>query len=792
MNARCAILLLLVASLSGVARALDFTEQGEYVGSSDCRRCHERFYELWSTSHHGLAMRAFSGTLAKTLSPMKAPLQVGKAKFFVELSDRGGRLRETRPDGTEKTRPILHAMGGKNVYFFLVPLEGGRLQVAPLAYNVHTKTWYDATASMIRHFNDGRVDAPLEWTDRMLTFNAACHDCHVSQLRNSYDPTNDAYVTTWKEAGINCETCHGPAEAHIRAAEEAEAKGEKPARLELIRFHDDLTAAQRDDVCSPCHAKMSPLDRNFVPGERFFDHYDLISYENPDFFADGRDLGENYTLTGWMANPCARSGQLECIHCHTSSGRFRFKNDPNQACLPCHEKRVKHIVAHSRHPAKAGLTCISCHMPMTAQAYMRRSDHSFRPPSPRASRAFGSPNACNLCHDNPEAITGDFHGHDPKAIDWAVKVVDERYGPDSGAILLRQGRLVQALRTNDWSVLPQVAKELDAPECDPACAVALLRLTANAPDPAKWPILRKQLRNPHPWVRSAAAAGLRHDPSPESTALLLDACADPLRLVRIRAAESLVGRDLSSEPASRRAAFDAAQREFLNLLHVWPDRWSTHYNQGLYYDRLGQTTNALRAYRKATQLRDDVVQPLVNAAMDHARTGNPKAAREALEKALKIEPDTPAILFNIALLDAEEKRIDDAERHLRAALAADPRMTRAAYNLGILLGQKNDPEALDWLGKANRLDPGNPEILSSILYFLERQGRADDVVPTLRNAIERGGAPADAYFALVRACFERGDLEGARAALKKAADDASLPESARSHAESLLRSLPSP
>ncbi len=28
-----------------------------YVGSKSCRECHERFYKLWSTSYHGLAMQ---------------------------------------------------------------------------------------------------------------------------------------------------------------------------------------------------------------------------------------------------------------------------------------------------------------------------------------------------------------------------------------------------------------------------------------------------------------------------------------------------------------------------------------------------------------------------------------------------------------------------------------------------------------------------------------------------------------------------------------------------------------
>src|ERR1035437_6265356 len=70
---------------------------------------------------------------------------------------------------------------------------------------------------------------------------------------------------------------------------------------------------------------------------------------------------------------------------HTSSGRYRFKDEAkaNEACLPCHAKTVEDAPAHTHHKAgTAGNECISCHMPMTEFARMRRSDHSMRPPTP--------------------------------------------------------------------------------------------------------------------------------------------------------------------------------------------------------------------------------------------------------------------------------------------------------------------------------------------------------------------------------------------------------------------------
>jgi hypothetical protein len=167
-----------------------------------------------------------------------------------------------------------------------------------------------------------------------------------------------------------------------------------------------MTREQRNDMCASCHARMVPLSTSFQPGDRFFDHFDLGALEDPDFHADGRELGETYTFTTWRLSRCAQAGALDCVTCHTSSGRYRFRQpeDANRACLPCHARQVERGSGHTHHAAGSiGSRCVSCHMPATEFARMRRSDHSMRPPAPAATLEFGSPNACNLCHADRDA-----------------------------------------------------------------------------------------------------------------------------------------------------------------------------------------------------------------------------------------------------------------------------------------------------------------------------------------------------------------------------------------------------
>jgi len=57
------------AQISGSAAGLPHAARSSpvgahFAGSASCRECHERFYQLWAPSRHGLAMQAFSAELA--------------------------------------------------------------------------------------------------------------------------------------------------------------------------------------------------------------------------------------------------------------------------------------------------------------------------------------------------------------------------------------------------------------------------------------------------------------------------------------------------------------------------------------------------------------------------------------------------------------------------------------------------------------------------------------------------------------------------------------------------------
>jgi tetratricopeptide (TPR) repeat protein len=744
------------------------------AGSGSCRECHAVFFERWSTSFHGLAMQPHTGDFARDhLTPPAGPVVVRGRRFLPVVGTGHDHVVEEGPEGRHEY-PIVQILGGKNVCYFLTPLERGHLQVLPVAYDMNRKEWFSTTASAVRHF-EGVTNEELDWTDRAYTFNTSCFSCHVSQLATNYEPSADSYRTMWAEPGVSCETCHGPAAEHVRVFR-ALRPGETAPDPKIVSAKS-LTVEERNDLCAACHAKASPLWTSFGPGDRFFDHFDLVALESPDYYPDGRDLGENYTFTSWRMSPCVKSGKLDCIHCHTSSGRFRFADRPNDACLPCHAERVRTVADHSHHPAEsAGSRCIACHMPMTEFARMRRSDHSMRPPSPGATLEFGSPNACTSCHDGKDAR-------------WAAAAVRRWHGDGGDARLLREGRLVAAARKEDWSALGAILAYLGESDRDEIVATSLVRLLESCPDPARWTTLRALAGDRSPLVRAAAVRALGLDPGAREVEVA--ATRDPVRLVRVRAAAALSSMAPTAVADEDRAGVESATAELQRSLLARPDDFASHYNLGNLYMQRGDPAGAAERFRRAIALRPDHVASLVNLSMAEALQGRLDAAEGELRRAIEVDPRSLPARFNLGLLLAETGRTGEARAELRRALGLDPGNAAVAYNLAVLVGEDSPMEGARLAGRAASSTPGDPRYAWTEAYYRMKGHDSAGAARVLERLVVRHPGYRDGW-ALLGALREARDPAAAREVYERAARTPSLPESDRAAFAARARALGPP
>ena len=693
-----------------------------FASSTRCRDCHQEFYKKWATSRHGLAMRPFTPEFAREhLLPHTWEIEVAGRRYRAEIHGAAPVVRERGPDG-ERTYPIEHALGGKNVFFFLTLRPGGRWQVLPVAFDVRQKLWYDMAGSMVRHFM-GQPDEALDWTDRRFTFNAACHNCHVSQFSRNYSVGADAYHTVWTEPGVNCDTCHGPGGEHVRVTT-AEGEG-IPGDLKIIRT-SSFTGSQINSLCASCHAKMTPITAAFEPGEEFLDHYELVTLEDRDFHPDGRELGETFTYTLWRLSPCVASGKLDCLHCHTSSGRNKHVGSAaDLACMPCHRDYVVNPAAHSHHRAESEASrCVACHMPETTFARMRRHDHSMLAPTPAATTAFGSPNACNLCHTE----------HDAR---WADEWVRKWYARDYQAAILHRAGLIDAARRHDWTRLPAMIAYLTAADRNEMYATALIRLLGDYPGAEKWPALLAAVGDQSPLVRSAAALGLAACPNVKAREVLVAATGDACRLVRIKAAFALSHWPLTALDGHSRARVDRAFAEYEAAMQCAPDDPTAHYNLGVFHQNRGALARAAADYETAIALRPANIPALVNASVVYARLNEPAKAERVLLQALQAEPADAAANFNLGLLRAQQGRPDLAEKRLRTALDTDPNHAEAAYNLGILLADRQLDQTIRLCRTAADLQPDEPRYGYTLALFLRRNGELTEAARVLGGLLAR-------------------------------------------------------
>ena len=751
-----------------------------YLGSSQCRSCHEKFYQLWASSHHGLAMQPYTESFAEAnLKPQLEEIVIGKSRYRAVI-DKGTGLVIESESGKQKKYPFLHVLGGKNVYYFLTSLDRGCLQVLPVAYDVNRQQWFDTAASGVRHFPD-MPDAPIHWTDRQYTFNTSCYSCHVSLLVKNYDADTDSYHTQWKEPGINCETCHGPAEEHVRVYSEAAAKGEAPKEMKLntITQSRGYTTHQVNTACSTCHAKMIPLTAEFVPGEDFFQHYDLITLEHPDFYPDGRDLGENYTYTSWRMSPCVKADKLDCMYCHTSSGRYRFKgDDANKACIACHQDKAQNLKEHTHHNTEDGVNqCIQCHMPKTEFGRMMRSDHSMRPPMPSATLKYKSLNACNLCHTEQNA-------------EWADKHVRQWHEEDYQKKTLEVANLIDAARKEQWEQLDKMLAYLKSTDRDEIFANSLVRLLRNCRNQKIQTIFLQLLENdPSPLIRGSIADSLQGFLDEKSLVPLLKATQDPYLLVGIRAAATLAVVPDEQIPEAYQQSLFKAMDEYKASMMARPDDAASHYNLGNFYQSQNRFEKAIESYKTCWRLREDFVPAYVNASMTYNALGQNKQALKSLKMAIQHDPNSTATHLNLALLYGEMGQYKDAERAFRKTFELDPKSAVAAYNLGVLVARHDLGQAIHWCRKAYKLEQTNSKYAYTLAYYYVQLGRAEEAVDILKPQVNRGTDNPQIYMMLAEVYVQMNQIQSAIEVCQTAARNPRFDEQTRIFFENYIQQI---
>ena len=471
------------AQIESVKKGLPRLERdAEYVSSDTCRACHPAEYDSWLRTYHRTMTQVatpenvlgdFDGSTVTSHGLQYTVSRDGGAFYAnmphpdeVMYAIQGG--KPTPMDQIERVDARVVMTTGSHhyqTYWVESPTYGKLLQTLPLVYLKKDQRWIPREAAF--------MNPPNERTSYITQWNHHCIRCHSTGGSPGLDPATGELRSEVGELGIACESCHGPAEAHVafhrnplhryshRTSDTGDATIVNPAKLD---------AKKSSETCGQCHGVYITRDEyamtfaregvQYRPGKDLdtFRYYiqhpaasrnpeDAANLErNPEFYAqrwwpDGTILAGGREYTAMTVTGCYLEGEMSCLSCHTMHG-----GDPKdqlipgmteqQMCVQCHDapRFTSDLQKHTHHaPDSSGSSCLNCHMPHKAYALLGAvRSHQIDAPNLGSSAEFGVPNACNLCHLD-------------QTLEWTNRHLTERWGYDSVDLSEEQRTISAAL-----------------------------------------------------------------------------------------------------------------------------------------------------------------------------------------------------------------------------------------------------------------------------------------------------------------------------------------------------------
>ena len=608
----------------------------EYVGSEQCKSCHETQYENWQKSHHSEAW--LTASPQNTLGDFNnKSLETTHISYLFTQDNEGFFISLDNQQGELQRYPVLFTAGITPLQQYLIDTGNGKLQVPDVAWDVINKRWFHLYPEQDTSAGNG-----MHWTGSYKNWNARCAECHATDFKKNYDPKQKAYHSTQSEIGVGCEACHGPGQAHLQWAE-------KPAAFNRGLWSDVTKSGLPDtftkepssiiNLCSGCHSRREAFNADSPPpGSDFDNNYRLSLLTDGQYFADGQIHDEVYVLGSFKQSKMYQRG-VSCLNCHDAHS-YQVKLQGNQLCTQCHspqgnpdfpslsKKNYDSDEHHFHRVDSEGAQCVACHMP--ARNYMlvdSRRDHSFKIPRPDLSLKFTIPNACTGCHQD-------------KTDQWAADSIQQHY-PQGRHLQPHFAEAFYTARTKPgFSTAKQllnIASDLEQAEIVRASAVDHLRYVgANNGSREQ---LQKFLQDTSPLVRSATVRLIRQTRPELLVELTTPLLADENRIVRVDAAIGLLSTDLQTLPADQQTALGNASRELQQSLLNRADFPENQLVTGGIALTMKNLPAAKQAFSEAVNMDPQLVQAWRMLALIQAAQGDNEGSRATLQQALTHNPD---------------------------------------------------------------------------------------------------------------------------------------------------------
>jgi tetratricopeptide (TPR) repeat protein len=675
-----------------------------YVGDVSCKGCHGEEHKDWSASHHFMAMLpANDTTVLGNFDNVTLKADGVTSRFF----KRDGKfiINTQGEDGLNHDYEVKFTFGFTPLQQYLIEFPGGRMQVPRVSWDTKKKQWYHQYAGSNIPAHDW-----LHWTGNSQNWNTMCASCHSTNLQKGYDPITETYHTTYNVINVSCESCHGPGSRHIEFINSSEyVKGQHPA-TGLLALGKGASQNDIVNTCGLCHSRKTDITGAVLPGSEFLDDF-LPQTPTTEFFhADGLMDGEVYNYTSFMQSLMHRRG-VKCTDCHNPHSGKLLK-EGNLMCGSCHVPAKYDVPEHTFHKSgTAAAECKNCHM--YSQEYMGndlRHDHSFRVPRPDLSVKYGTPNACNSCHQEKNA-------------QWAAAAIVKWYGPTRNYHF--SDDLVPGSRLDEksFSHLQRLLNDTTVPGIIKATSAEYL---GSILTPESLQSLLQCLQHPDPHVRYRALRSLEGFDPDSWSAQAAPLLKDPVRAVRIAAADLFIGIPQEQVPATASASLMQPQQELERYTLYQTDFAVGNSLAGDYYTKTRDYATAEKYYRKAIRMDSMMNYARLNLSAVLSSQGKNTEALKTLNEAVLVDPRNDRAFYNRALLLAEMNDLPGAMRDFEQAIDLKTTNTRVYYNYGILLQQAGNPaKAEKVLLQGIRLEPDHGDLNYALAVYYLRSGKQD-------------------------------------------------------------------
>ena len=701
--------------------ALFAENNATYIGDKACTVCHAKEVKEWKGSHHDMAMKkpteeTVAGDFNNAtfeLNGVKSEFYKKEGKFFIKTDNEKGKMQEYE---------VAYTFGIYPLQQYLLKFPDGKYQIPDIAWDSRSKEeggqkWFHIHKEEVIKAGD-----VLHWSGPNLNWNYMCADCHSTNLKKNYDEKSKSYHTTWDIINVSCEACHGPASKHIEWSKTPhkilENKG-FPLSFKNKKWKWDVNTKdkmhgrdhQEIEVCAKCHSRRAQLDDDFVPGDKFSDHYLAVQLNEGLYFPDGKIEDEVYVYNSFKQSKMYAAG-VTCSDCHNPHTLER-KSEGDKVCYTCHSEQKYTATSHHKHKAgSTGSSCISCHMP--ARIYMgvdSRNDHSFRVPRPDVSVEMKEiPNACNLCHTDKDA-------------EWATKAMKAWYG-EIPVGKQNFAHDLQALRHNDTDAPKALYKILmsNAPDIAKATASSYLGVY---PSKQTYMTTMQMLSRPDEQIRRSALQALEAFPPKMRLKKTFEMLSDPVKIVRMEAARQLASFPVGELDAANQALLKKSLDAYENTLLFNAERPEYQLSLANYYLAREMPEKAQKAFEESLRLQSQFVPSYINYSNFLIKQGKMQEAYDLLQKGIKYVPDTAILYHMLGLWYIQNKKPEKAEEALKRAVELDRDNTRFAYVYAVAVGEKRPEKAIEILEKVYTRHKGDLQVVSGLVYYYKKTGDLD-------------------------------------------------------------------